>query len=125
MRYLQAVLVLACSLGAGPCVSSHGGQVADRPVGAAPIALITKTDPMAKAERLYHVWCSRCHGAGAISRSGLPDLPESISRLSEEAFVQITTHGLSGTGMPAMGRYLAEGDAERIRSYLESRAASR
>jgi quinohemoprotein ethanol dehydrogenase len=88
-------------------------------------ALITKTDPMAKAERLYHVWCSRCHGAGAISRSGLPDLPESISRLSEEAFVQITTHGLSGTGMPAMGRYLAEGDAERIRSYLESRAASR
>jgi len=86
-------------------------------------ALITRTDPLAQGERLYHAWCSRCHGAGAVSSSGLPDLPTSMQKLSEEAFTKIATHGLSGTGMPAMGRYLKQGELDKIRDYLATRMA--
>ena len=84
-------------------------------------ALITKSDPLAHGERLYHTWCARCHGSGGISRSGLPDLRASLTKLNEASFKAMVVHGISGTGMPAMGRYLEEGDVERIQFYLESR----
>jgi PQQ-dependent dehydrogenase (methanol/ethanol family) len=87
-------------------------------------ALISRTDPAARGERLYHTWCARCHGSGAISSSGVPDLREAVVRHPADAFVAITTGGLAGTGMPAMGRYLEPGDAERIREYLAAKAAT-
>ena len=86
-------------------------------------ALITRPGSLADGERLYHKWCARCHGAGAVSSSGLPDLPTSLAKLQEEAFSQIAIHGLSGTGMPAMGGYLKEGDLAGIVRYLESKLA--
>ena len=72
-------------------------------------------------ERLYHTWCARCHGSGGVSSSGLPDLRESLSRLGEN-FDTLSLHGLPGTGMPDMGRFIDESDTALIRRYLESRA---
>jgi quinohemoprotein ethanol dehydrogenase len=85
-------------------------------------ALITRDDPGARGERLYHTWCARCHGSAAVSSSGVPDLREAVARHSSEAFLAILRDGMPGTGMPPMGRYLEAGDAERIRDYLTTRA---
>ena len=64
-------------------------------------ALITRPGSLADGERLYHQWCARCHGAGAVSASALPDLRDSMRRLGP-AFDGIALNGLAGTGMPAM-----------------------
>jgi PQQ-dependent dehydrogenase (methanol/ethanol family) len=83
-------------------------------------ALITGDGEYARGERLYHAWCARCHGAGAVSASALPDLREASGRLGA-AFDPIVANGIADTGMPAMGRWIdAEAIAE-IRRYLESK----
>jgi PQQ-dependent dehydrogenase (methanol/ethanol family) len=84
-------------------------------------ALITQTGALPAGERLYHTWCARCHGSGGVSASGLPDLREALPRLGE-SFDRLALHGLPGTGMPDMGRFIDESDATLIRRYLESRA---
>jgi quinohemoprotein ethanol dehydrogenase len=83
-------------------------------------SLITRPGSLADGERLYHKWCARCHGAGAVSSSALPDLRHSLDRLGAN-FDKIALNGLPGTGMPAMGSYLGSEDLERIRGYLASR----
>jgi mono/diheme cytochrome c family protein len=84
-------------------------------------ALITQTGALPAGERLYHTWCARCHGSGGVSSSSLPDLRDSLSRLGEN-FDLLARHGLPGTGMPDMGRFVSAEDAGLIRRYLESRA---
>jgi PQQ-dependent dehydrogenase (methanol/ethanol family) len=86
-------------------------------------ALITRTGALPAGERLYHTWCARCHGSGGVSSSGLPDLRESLSRLGEN-FDLLALHGLPGTGMPDMGRFIDAEDASLIRRYLESRTGA-
>ena len=76
---------------------------------------------LADGERLYHKWCARCHGAGAVSSSSLPDLRQSLGRLGPN-FKKIARDGLPGTGMPAMGAYVSPEELELIRSYLASRS---
>ncbi len=83
-------------------------------------ALITRPGEVADGERLYHSWCSRCHGAGAVSASALPDLRLSLRRLGE-AFDEIALNGLPGTGMPAMSPDVSRDDVALIRAYLESK----
>jgi quinohemoprotein ethanol dehydrogenase len=83
-------------------------------------AQITRPGTLADGERLYHQWCSRCHGAGGVSASNIPDLRSSLHRLGPDAFVQIAQHGLPGTGMPRMGESVTPEDAALIRGYLES-----
>ncbi|MDJ0851658.1 MAG: PQQ-dependent dehydrogenase, methanol/ethanol family [Myxococcota bacterium] len=84
---------------------------------------ITRPGTLADGERLYHVWCSRCHGAGAVSSSAIPDLRDAPSRLGEN-FEAIALDGLQGTGMPAMRAYTTPEEVALIRRYLESRAGS-
>jgi mono/diheme cytochrome c family protein len=83
-------------------------------------ALVTRTDPLSRGERLYHTWCVRCHGAGGVATGGIPDLRLS-PRLADGSLNAVTEHGLQGTGMPAMGRYIGPEEIALIRRYLESR----
>ena len=62
---------------------------------------ITRPGSLADGERLYHAWCGRCHGAGAVSSSAIPDLRGAPSRLGEN-FESVALEGLAGPGMPAM-----------------------
>ena len=82
-------------------------------------ALISRTGGVRDGERLYHSWCARCHGAGGVSSSAIPDLRASVRKLGE-GFVAIAQHGLPGTGMPSMADSVSEDDARLIRSFLES-----
>ncbi|NQZ96858.1 MAG: PQQ-dependent dehydrogenase, methanol/ethanol family [Myxococcales bacterium] len=83
-------------------------------------ALITREGEDAAGERLYHVWCSRCHGSAGISTSGIPDVRGAPSKLGV-GFDAIVETGISGTGMPAMGPYVDAAERALIRRYLESR----
>jgi quinohemoprotein ethanol dehydrogenase len=81
-------------------------------------ALITR--PGSEGERLYHGWCARCHGAGVQSASQLPDLRASLPKLGA-TFDRVVLGGLSGTGMPAMGKYVTPAEVALIREYIASR----
>ncbi len=83
---------------------------------------ITRPGKEADGERLYHQWCSRCHGAGGTSASMIPDLRKSVVRL-EDNFKLFAREGIPGTAMPKMGDSINEAEAELIRGFLEARAA--
>jgi len=83
-------------------------------------ALVSRPGSLADGERAYHKWCARCHGAGAVSSSALPDLRYSLPSLREH-FEKVVLDGLPGTGMPAMRAYLAPGEVGLISQYLASR----
>jgi len=85
-------------------------------------AYIDREGPLADGERLYHRWCVRCHGAGGVSASGVPDLRASAIRMGPH-LQAVARSGLPGTGMPAMGDVITEGEARLIRLYLESLSA--
>jgi quinohemoprotein ethanol dehydrogenase len=85
-------------------------------------AHITRPGPLADGERLYHKWCARCHGAGAVSSSNLPDLRASVASLGA-GFDAMALAGKPAAGMPAMGAYVTPEQATLIRRYLESRPA--
>ena len=87
-------------------------------------AYITRPGELADGERLYHQFCSRCHGAGGVSSSGIPDLRSAVIRLGPH-IQAVTRSGLQGTGMPALGDVVSESDARLIRRYLESVAEAR
>ncbi len=84
-------------------------------------AFVTRPGPLADGERLYHRWCSRCHGAGAVSASSLPDLREAAARMGD-GVAAVARDGVPGTGMPAMGGEISEEQALLIARYLLSRA---
>jgi len=84
---------------------------------------IARPGALRDGERLYHQWCARCHGAGGVSASNLPDLRESAEHLGPDAFVQIARHGLPGTGMPSMGESVTPKDVDLILRYLHSLAS--
>jgi quinohemoprotein ethanol dehydrogenase len=83
------------------------------------LSYIERPGELADGERLYHRWCSRCHGAGGVSRSALPDLRESVKRMGANLDA-VTLGGLHGTAMPALGDTISESDAALIRGWLES-----
>jgi quinohemoprotein ethanol dehydrogenase len=86
-------------------------------------AFIERPGEIADGERLYHRWCGRCHGAGGVSSSSLPDLRMSAARMGEHLGV-VARGGLPGTGMPAMGDSVSEADMALIQGYLESLGGS-
>ena len=83
---------------------------------------ISQPGDLAHGERLYHKWCARCHGAGGMSASGVPDLRASLARVGPDAFEAIALEGLPGTGMPSMKAYVDDEQTDLIRRYLESRS---
>ncbi|MGI9591638.1 MAG: c-type cytochrome, partial [Myxococcota bacterium] len=82
-------------------------------------AFLDRPGELADGERLYHRWCSRCHGAGGVSASGIPDLRMSLERMGDHLRTVART-GLNGTGMPAMGESVSEADMVLIQGFLES-----
>jgi quinohemoprotein ethanol dehydrogenase len=84
-------------------------------------AFVTRPGPLADGERLYHRWCARCHGAGAVSASSLPDLREAAVRMGDD-LAAVARDGLPETGMPALGAEFSEEEARLIVGYLQARA---
>jgi quinohemoprotein ethanol dehydrogenase len=76
----------------------------------------------ARGEDLYHLWCSRCHGATARAGGVNPDLRAALARLDDEAFIAIALAGLPGTSMPPHAQWITRQDAEAIRDYVRSQA---
>jgi quinohemoprotein ethanol dehydrogenase len=76
----------------------------------------------AKGESLF-INCIACHGWGAISGGGAPDLRASPVVLSAEAFDgTVRGGGLVGNGMPKFDE-LSDQDLAGLRQYVRSRAA--
>jgi len=132
---VQYVSVLAgwggiFALAAGPAargVNSGSGRLityalpSAMPDPAQVSAYLDRPGELADGERLYHRWCSRCHGAVGVSTTGVPDLRESVARMGAD-MEAVAQGGLQGTGMPAMKDVLSPSDAALIRRYLEDRA---
>ncbi len=58
-----------------------------------------------------------------MSNSAIPDLRLS-PRLTDGSFEAIARHGLQGTAMPAMDRYIGTEEIALILSYLETKSAA-
>jgi quinohemoprotein ethanol dehydrogenase len=100
------------------------GLATGPPDPAAVQAFITRPGDEADGERLYHSWCGRCHGAGAISKSAIPDLRDAAVRLGSN-FDVIVHEGIPGTAMPAFANSINATEAALIRHYLEIKAKQR
>lgn len=78
---------------------------------------------VAQGKRLFHGYCSTCHGDSAFSGGVLPDLRYSAA-LSEPGLWQRIVHdgALQANGMVAFGEHLSPQDIESIRAYVIHRA---
>ncbi len=74
-----------------------------------------------EGEKLYHHWCSACHGAAAVSGGVLPDLRD-LAEDKQKVFPQITKVGIPGTGMTGFGKWLTDYQVKAIQKYLRKRA---
>ena len=71
-----------------------------------------------EGSQLYHTYCARCHGAGAIGNGMLPDLRK-ISAATQAAFPEIVLRGAyRAKGMPGFDQWLNEADVQKIKGYL-------
>lgn len=78
----------------------------------------------AKREDLYHRWCARCHGVGAVSGGAVQDLRRSAPDV-QTSFVEIVQKGMPGVGMPSFEKILSPEEIREIETYVgERRAAS-
>jgi PQQ-dependent dehydrogenase (methanol/ethanol family) len=108
---------------AGPGKLITYALATEAPDAAAIQAHLQRPGKEAEGERLYHQWCTRCHGAGAVSASMIPDLRKSVMRLGGDNLELIARQGIPGTAMPKMGDSIDDQEAALIRGYLEARAA--
>lgn len=78
---------------------------------------------LAEGKRLFHSYCSACHGDSAFSGGVLPDLRYSAA-LSEAGLWQRIVHdgALQANGMVAFGEHLSPPEIETIRAYVIHRA---
>jgi alcohol dehydrogenase (cytochrome c)/quinohemoprotein ethanol dehydrogenase len=78
---------------------------------------------LAKGMRLYHPYCSNCHGDAAVSGSFIPDLQRSPA-LADAASWQRIVHGgeRKARGMVGFSSELSADDVEAIRAYVVNRA---
>jgi len=122
----------AFALGGGDAAAAAGvktdGRVltfalAPPPPTAAEIeARLTQQGEIADGERLFHRFCARCHGGGAIGGGVLPDLRQSAPEIQEH-FGDIVLKGIfSGKGMPSFSQWLDESDVALIQRYVRQRA---
>jgi quinohemoprotein ethanol dehydrogenase len=134
---VDGVQYVTVSAGWGGAFALIGGDAAvaagTRPGGAVlTYALASKSTPMAapavdpdvaKGEKLFHHNCALCHGAGAISGSGVPDLRHSAAAADPKALALVVKNGVPGTGMAPLGKWVSEDEAKLIQKYLMKRAA--
>jgi len=85
---------------------------------------VTRTDPVSRGERVYHTYCLRCHGAAAVSASGLPDLRR-MSEGTRASFSAIVREGTyASRGMPSFGDVLDDQASNDLLRYLDARSSS-
>jgi alcohol dehydrogenase (cytochrome c)/quinohemoprotein ethanol dehydrogenase len=73
--------------------------------------------------RIYHPYCSNCHGDAAVSGSFIPDLQHSPALADAAAWDRIVLKGeRSARGMVGFAAELSAEDAEAVRAYVVSRA---
>jgi quinohemoprotein ethanol dehydrogenase len=78
---------------------------------------------LVRGMRLYHPYCSNCHGDAAVSGSFIPDLQRSPALRDGMAWRRIVLDGERGSrGMVGFAGELSSADAEAIRAYVVSRA---
>lgn len=98
------------------------------PIENPPAVRVTSSFTAAQVERgrqLFETNCGVCHGAGAMSSGVLPDLRRRPSINDAATFKSIVIDGaLQDNGMISFARYFSAEDAEAIRGYIASRAAS-
>lgn len=79
-------------------------------------------DPdLAEGERLFHHYCTVCHGAAAISGTSVPDLRYSSEDV-HKVFHQIVKNGIPGTGMAGFGKWIGDPEIRKIQNYVRARA---
>jgi quinohemoprotein ethanol dehydrogenase len=77
---------------------------------------------VAAGQGLFALYCSSCHGPGAVSGGVIPDLRASTF-LGNDVFYQIVLDGLlKGAGMASFTAVLDRNDATAIRAYVIQRA---
>jgi alcohol dehydrogenase (cytochrome c)/quinohemoprotein ethanol dehydrogenase len=78
---------------------------------------------VARGMRIYHPYCSNCHGDAAVSGSFIPDLQHSPALADAAAWERIVLKGeRSARGMVGFAAELSAADAEAVRAYVVSRA---
>jgi mono/diheme cytochrome c family protein len=78
---------------------------------------------LARGMRIYHPYCSNCHGDAAVSGSFIPDLQHSPALADPAAWDRIVLKGeRRARGMVGFAEELSSADAEAVRAYVVSRA---
>ncbi len=84
--------------------------------------LVTASGEIEDAQKLFHAYCARCHGGGAIGGGVLADLRKSSPEV-QGAFKDIVLKGIfSGKGMPSFSQWLTEEQADQIQAYIRHQA---
>jgi alcohol dehydrogenase (cytochrome c)/quinohemoprotein ethanol dehydrogenase len=100
-----------------PAAPDAAPQVLDPPPDLASAA------DVAVGKRLYHTYCSTCHGDSATGSGVLPDLRYSSIVKDRAALDGVVRGGaLAARGMVAFGAEISPGDLEKIRAYIIHRA---
>ncbi|MGR8920169.1 MAG: outer membrane protein assembly factor BamB family protein, partial [Gammaproteobacteria bacterium] len=77
---------------------------------------------VAYGNQLYAESCFLCHGGGAVSGGGAPDLRESAIPLSREAFVEVVVGGAKhANGMPRF-KHFGDREVDGLMHYIRDRA---
>ena len=89
----------------------------DPPTSTAPTAVIDK------GFKVYHPYCSNCHGDAAVSGSFIPDLQHSPALADESIWESIVLGGArKARGMVSFSDELSKEDADAVRAYVIYRA---
>ncbi len=84
--------------------------------------LVTASGEIEDAQKLFHAYCARCHGGGAIGGGVLADLRKSSPEV-QGAFKDIVLKGIfAGKGMPSFTQWLSEEQVEQIQAYVRHQA---
>ncbi len=87
-----------------------------------PPELKATPEQVAQGEKLFHAYCSTCHGPGVTSSGVLPDL-RYMAPATHDAFDAIVRGGaFSGKGMVSFANVLDEEQAKSVHAYIVSQA---
>ena len=87
-----------------------------------PPDLKSTPEQVAEGEKLYHSYCSTCHGPGAGGSGVLPDL-RYMAPTTHDAFDAIVRGGAyAGKGMASFADVLNESQAKAVHAYIVSQA---
>ena len=84
-----------------------------------PPAMETEPEQVAHGARLYHSYCSVCHGPGVVGGTpGVPDLRYSTAAVHESWDAIVRLGAYAGKGMAAFDHVLEADDAKAIQAYV-------